>query len=326
MASLVQRTRKLTLAWFSSSSSNNTNQRQQQQEQEETTDRRDEAQVTTVDASAGEEEPKVEEDTQHNSLLEGEEAAGSAPGSPADYTSTSTTTAERGNTSPVSDRSGQEDVALLGNKQTEEGKLGAGGAQGPSTKQATVSGAKKVRSETQQRTKKAKKNESDEKESGDNAQRERRPTLFRLRTQSLANIFQRSSSLDSSTTGEDGAVLDPAQADGPNEKAGLMYKEGLGRLSLATQRTSHLPLHSCARLAKQEESGRRGKSGGSSSRTPSCTTALPTRYAQRPRLLADQNSAHECVLRLSRTEQAAGQDRSVDRQALPRGTLYQRRV
>jgi hypothetical protein len=239
MASLVQRTRKLTLAWFTSS--NNTNQRQRQETQLATD--RDDAQVATVDVSAGEGEPKVEEDIQSNSLLEEGEAAGSAPGSPADSTSTSTTTTERGNTS-VSDRSGQEDVALLGNKQTEEGPckdehpgvrteaLGGGGAQGPSTKQVTLPGAKKVRSETQQRTKNTKKNESDEKESGDNAQRERRPTLFRLRTQSLANIFQRSSSLDSaSTTGEDGAVFDPAQADGPNEKAGLMHKEGLGRLS-----------------------------------------------------------------------------------------------
>lgn len=68
-------------------------------------------------------------------------------------------------------------------------------------------------------------NESDEKKATAAEQRERRPTLVgRLRTHSLANIFKLVSSEPAAE--QQGAPLDPADAEGPPERDGLLFKEG----------------------------------------------------------------------------------------------------
>ncbi len=117
-------------------------------------------------------------------------------------------------------------------------------------------------------TKRANNNESDEK-------KERRPTLVgRLRTHSLANIFKLVSS--EPTAEQQGAPLDPADAEGPAERDGLLFKEGT--LPLPPRPILALLTRWPLSLV-QAGSGRRGSSGGSSSRTPSSSTALPTVYA-----------------------------------------------
>jgi hypothetical protein len=85
---------------------------------------------------------------------------------------------------------------------------------------------KKVTVQTTTEGTKRANNESDEKKATAVAeQRERRPTLVgRLRTHSLANIFKLVSSEPAAE--QQGAPLDPADAEGPAERDGLLFKEG----------------------------------------------------------------------------------------------------
>jgi hypothetical protein len=272
MTSLV---RKLTALF----SSNNTNQQQQKPEAQvdegepvatdpaaEGRDAKREKEKEDTEATRAEKEDTVNDKGEGNGEEEGTQAGCSSPLRAGSGTIDETDNAREG-----------ENEEKKASAEDEPRVKGAGAKRTKQKKKVTLRTADGTRTTN---------NESDEKKASGTAaaeQRERRPTLVgRLRTHSLANIFKLVSAEPAAE--QEGALLDPADAEGPAERDGLLFKEGTFLFPLAAPKRVVAVLTRWPLSLVQAGSGRRGSSGGSSSRTPSSSTALPTVYAtHRPR-------------------------------------------
>ncbi|ELR17763.1 uncharacterized protein ACA1_065830 [Acanthamoeba castellanii str. Neff] len=211
MTSLV---RKLTALF----SSNNTNQQQQKPEAKV-----DEGEPVATDPAAEGRDAKREKEDTEATRAEKEDTVNDKGEGNSEEEGT-----QAGYSSPLRAGSGTIETDNAREGENEEKKASAEdeprvkGAGAKRTKQK-----KKVTLRTADGTRTTN-NESDEKKASGTAaaeQRERRPTLVgRLRTHSLANIFKLVSAEPAAE--QEGALLDPADAEGPAERDGLLFKEG----------------------------------------------------------------------------------------------------